>query len=500
MKKQFILVVLLLLVSLVTILRYFYGTGTTEQVLASAGENKVELKKTLNHYPDSLSLKQDAATFLINNLGLHYTIKESWYLPNGERKEIDPRKFKRKKNVEAFVNDKRLVRKRDSLLYHPRVLQSDFLIKNVDLAFESWNNAGWKDSLLYNDFREYVLPYCVENEMPEDFRTFFHEKYPHIKDSLKKYNDPVQAARYIKRHFSIWHWYRDKSYVLSNNQSISELFKYESTDCTNYAILLTMAFRSYGIAASMNHVPYWGNTNLGHCISAVLGNNGKWVNMDHSLFAYRRRPGKVFRSTYSKQEWTLAAKVASTVELPPLLRNSRYRDVTAEFGPVANISLAVDTLWSEQQYVFASVYNMGHWHAIHWSKLNEKNYCFTDMVKKVVYLPSYYRDSYYEQAGYPLYVDDNDSIIVLKPNYKKQLQIEFTARTVGSNLRKRVKEGDKIYLYVWDKGWKYMEQNKITDSKIIFKKLPESGLFKLEGLEASNQARPFTYTDRIYWW
>jgi hypothetical protein len=46
--------------------------------------------------------------------------------------------------------------------YDAHVITADYLIENIDLAFEEWEKRPWNKYFTFDDFCELILPYQME--------------------------------------------------------------------------------------------------------------------------------------------------------------------------------------------------------------------------------------------------------------------------------------------------------------------------------------------------
>ena len=117
-----------------------------EYALQAAGENRAELERVLAYYEDEPE-KQKAARFLIENMPYYHSMQgekldslkgvlasadslgviqgPSWYYPNWP--SYAPENLQRIEDVQ--------------------VITADFLIRNIDLAFEVWKKRPWNTEL-----------------------------------------------------------------------------------------------------------------------------------------------------------------------------------------------------------------------------------------------------------------------------------------------------------------------------------------------------------------
>lgn len=155
------------------------------QNMALAGKNRDELEKVMARYRqnprDSLKLK--SAVFLIGNMENNIHFDGQWL------KEFD-QIFTRT----ASLDHAGIRKTKDSLVKELgemnwanieikrdlKILSADYLIENIDLAYESWQNAPWSTRVSFDVFCNYILPYNSFNEYPEKWRSLLQQKYQYI--------------------------------------------------------------------------------------------------------------------------------------------------------------------------------------------------------------------------------------------------------------------------------------------------------------------------------
>lgn len=145
-----------------------------EQALSMAGENRVELEKVLEHYEkDTDSLKLKAAIFLIENMPRHRSYAgdtiENYY------KELDcilnmdtTVGYKNEKIKELAHNYLKVSFQEEEDV---KIITADYLICNIDQAFDWWKNGQWLEHVTFEQFCEFILPYkCFEYQQLDDWR------------------------------------------------------------------------------------------------------------------------------------------------------------------------------------------------------------------------------------------------------------------------------------------------------------------------------------------
>ncbi|MCL1936869.1 MAG: discoidin domain-containing protein [Candidatus Azobacteroides sp.] len=163
-----------------------------DRALELAGKNRVELEKVLAHYShnpkDRLKLK--AARFLIENmdsyssrfspeLTVYYHTLDSIFSMNDRldaiSKEQDSLLTKMKKPNSFYLKS----------IPDLQQVSAEFLIDNIDKAFEAWQSPFAKD-LNFDDFCELLLPYKADPiDYPDFWRSdYYHAFYPYVKFAL----------------------------------------------------------------------------------------------------------------------------------------------------------------------------------------------------------------------------------------------------------------------------------------------------------------------------
>ncbi len=131
--------------------------------LRLAGNNATELEKVLAHYRDD-SLKFRAACFLIANMPNHYfmsgkSIDEYRRLVTDKEKPVN---FKKLDKVWAEATEKYgedVVK-----VYDIHSVSANYLIDNIDDAFDAWRLVPWNKDVSFEIFCRYILPYRFTEE------------------------------------------------------------------------------------------------------------------------------------------------------------------------------------------------------------------------------------------------------------------------------------------------------------------------------------------------
>lgn len=145
--------------------------------------------------------------------------------------------------------------------YDLRSLSAEFLLENVNEAYEARQECAWGDSIPEPIFRNYVLPYANISERRDRWRKDFRRRFgPLVKDA----KTPAEAAAILN----------NKVFPLVNvkystkrkraDQSPYESMETGLASCTGLSVLLIDACRAVGVPARFVGTPLWTNKSGNH--------------------------------------------------------------------------------------------------------------------------------------------------------------------------------------------------------------------------------------------
>ena len=272
-----------------------------EQALTMAGENRKELEKVLKHYKDD-SLKLKAAQFLIRNMPFHFSKIDYFLSTKGEHYVPDIRKFPDnqavKKHCDSLLINGYTIQK--ETVYDIKTLHSDFLIQNIESAFQVWGKS-WNKDLSFDNFCRYILPYRAENEPISNMRQVLMKHFLPMIESKKAANS-LEACMIINKYLKETVQYKATGHPLY--PPIEETFYARIGECDALCNLATMIMRSVGIPVVVQTTT-WTRMDFGHAWCTVLHNDKfydfspAYVQPDiypHTLATTRYlKPAKVYR-------------------------------------------------------------------------------------------------------------------------------------------------------------------------------------------------------------
>lgn len=401
-------------------------TASVEKALNYALDNRKELEKVIGHYQQSGEAKKlKAVYFLIANM----PDKIGYDGPEVRNYDLIFHVFDSliRNGVKFSLNSPFVSSKWDSItqiygkpnLYDDgqvndiEVINSKYLIEDIDLAFRLWkSSADYKDIDL-NTFCEWVLPYRIGTEALEPWRKNLYTQFSKFRDTAK-YSNSYELANalncYLKPLISTNHimWKYPYGITASNMQLAKRGSCYHVTSYT------VMVMRANGLPVVIDKAIRWGNHNSGHFWNVLLKANGETHPFDGaqgSLSKINRFPykiAKVYRITYAKQNPELLPDEQS---VPEVLLDSYQKDVTHEYVKAYNIEI----LLSHKQpfntkYAVLCTFDNQDWRVQDWGKIKNNNALFNNVGGDVLYRAMFYQKGQYYPASEPFILSKTGEI------------------------------------------------------------------------------------------
>jgi hypothetical protein len=152
-----------------------------------------------------------------------------------------------------------------------RQLSRQFVLDNINYAYEAREQTAWAQKVPMARFYEYVLPYANIYERRDNWRPkFYKELLPLVKDckSIKEAADKLN--REVFKKYSVKYNTKRSKPVMSPFETIKE----GMATCTGLSIMLVSACRAVGIPARIVGTPMWMRKNGNHTWVEVW--DGQW--------------------------------------------------------------------------------------------------------------------------------------------------------------------------------------------------------------------------------
>jgi hypothetical protein len=408
-----------------------------KQALESAKNNKSELQKVLTNYRTQKNERgYQAATFLIENMPGHFsydTTSLAVFRPallaydSLTKYRSNHPEFDLIEAMDTIWNKVKSCNNPYSKIYSQPALEdikhisSSYLIDDIDLALETWQCSPYHDSIIFEDFRDFVLPYRKGQGLSvEEWRKPLYQENQDLLFRKSKIPITNLIDSVLFRYSDYTHTYGimpDYPYLKRTDFATSK-----RGGCAEKCWLNTMLFSSLGIPVAIDFVPAWGNRNDRHQWNVLLYNStvypfesfwetGRWKykklynnqNADPRYGDYRL--AKVYRNTY-KTIWEGPITEQLPENIPALFLNVKKKDVSNEYFETCDLELTLENKPpANTTYAYLCVFNAATPIPVQWGKIVNNTARFKAMGKDIVYVPAYYKNNRLFSAGNAFYLD-----------------------------------------------------------------------------------------------
>lgn len=371
-----------------------------EYALKTAGSNRTQLEYVLDYYKND-SEKLAAAKFLIENMPAHHSFQSpvinDYYdiaksLLYSSLSPIEQRDSLSKLSKGKFGN----------LMFHTipdtRIIDSEYLIGNIEKAYYLWKNKQWASHLTFDEFCEWLLPYKVEELQPlDEWRDTLSSTFSAILDNMVKDDDRYGTVFYsidavrkaIIEQVHPLGMYRESGYPLLR----SDLLLHQTYGrCEDYVNLAVMTYRSLGLPVVIDETPCWGRYRAGHSWYTLLSDRGEHLSAEWDVgsvpgtaFFPEQRIPKVYRRLYSINRKRTEYYINSKYKYPFDLCEA---DVTTEYVNTSNVDIKINNDNLVEDYAYIAVFN-GHneiWSIVDYGVVENNIAHFCDMGRNILYI------------------------------------------------------------------------------------------------------------------
>ncbi|WP_128546095.1 transglutaminase-like domain-containing protein [Larkinella soli] len=455
-----------------------------------------------------------------------------------------PQDSLKRKSAEFLVGQMDELRTGDTRAEDLGSVEADYLIRNIDLAFQTAGERLRTGRLRFDDFCEYVLPYRMASEPLTDWRGQGLSRYATLlttyENSEKRNVDISDSVNNDIR--------RDFKYGTATKPAQllawEELMKQKTGNCWAMTMLVNYPLRSLGIPVTTDFVSRWSNNNgVGHAWNALQTGPGRWIPFmgceidvtdplsfdPFGIYHEQRLPAKIYRSTFSRNPEALVRQVEDHALIPDDLTFERYIDVTDQYLPTSTVAVPLPGT-GQPEIAYLATFSSGSWEPVYWAKPAGNRLTFPKMARSILYLPcTYQRDKGVSPIGNPLYVEkETGKTVTLKADRTRRGTItvetlqskgmeEIAVFSLGREFipfiqtmdsicldqkRSRPLDHRRYRLFYWDNGWQAAgEAVKRPDRPLRFDNVPSGTVYRLLPDDPKQKERLFTYSDhRQLWW
>ena len=481
-----------------------------EVSLSKAGGNRAELERVLKHYQRlGDPQKLEAAQFLIANMGGQGYILTAFYDKEGNEVEFEALDYANLTEAQAAFDV--LEKEHGEFDYDTKRFEADletvsaeYLIENIDLAFQAWREKPWARELTFEAFREYVLGYRGDNEPVNSFRPTCLARYADLPERMKDPTDVYEAAALVRQDVHRWVPFNDLYYLHPTDQSFEEMARSRNGRCGDISNMMMYAMRSVAIPAAVDFTPWWANRDNNHAWEVILDKDGR------GKAGLSNRAAKIYRKTFAMQRDSLACRAGADAKLPRFLNSRNYRDVTDQYMDTTDVTIRLKRdRPAGTRFAYVCVFNGGKWRPIHWGELDGDRVTFTKMGRNIAYLPAYYVDEDVAPAAPPFILTRDGDIRLLDDEGDNALTIELTvtkpetpdADTQVARPMIVVEPGKTYELFIWNDGWESLGTQVAGDEPVSFASVPAGKLYWLVEEDSRRLERIFTIeSGQQVWW
>ncbi|MCB9903865.1 MAG: transglutaminase domain-containing protein [Planctomycetes bacterium] len=479
-----------------------------EESLLLADKNRTELEMVLGHYRRLRDpQKLEAARFLVANMSEHGFVRYDLTDSDGNALGFDARRFA---NLDAAQ------RELDRLeALHPgadfqrtrfdrdvETITAEFLIENIELAFEAWRTKPWAQQVSFEVFQQFVLPYRGSNEPLSRWRPECLAQWADLARRLDDPTDLQRAGQLVREGVDEWIRFSDLYYLHPTDQSFAEMRRSRVGRCEDISNLASFALRANAIPVATDFTPWWADRDNNHAWEVRLDGEG------NGRAALSNRAAKVYRKTFAIQRDGFAARLPQGTTAPRWLDRKDYVDVTSQYVATADVELVLADRGNDAA-AYLCVFNGGEWRAISGALVADDGAVrFADMGRDVCYLPAWFRDGVLVPAAPPFVLPkDGPPRPLVAGNGRETVVLSAAAPSIPDADTGRAKpalsiEPGAVYeLYSWEGGWKSHGELQLAEGKALDLLVPEGALLWLVRADSRRLERIFTVREGFpRWW
>lgn len=385
-----------------------------------------ELEKVLTHYTND-SLKLKAARFLIDNMYGKFSYESEQlehydtlfslyasYVANGGLEGDPPFAFQCWDSIRRVYGpiNMSLLQKR----YDNEFITAEFLIKEIDTAFEAWKSVPDSFVCSFDLFCRYVLPYRIGTEPLEPIRKNILDDFRVLRDS-SMYSDSA-LIRSLFTEFRKVRLFSNSRLLWGYPVSISKsnLQRARRGACMHLCEYYVSVLRACGIPSTIDYVTQWGNHNLGHTWVVALKDSGQvaFDALGKKQLKFSYKPTKIYRRTYELQSINEHARAF----VPNYLLASDCIDVSNLYFPVHQVQVKgedeVVRIYKNYPYGVICAFDNRQWRPVDYGKVEDGVFTFDNIIGDVCYIAGYYDHGAFIPATLPFILSSQGKIHFIK--------------------------------------------------------------------------------------
>lgn len=293
------------------------------------------------------------------------------------------------------------------------IITSDFIISQIDAAYDLWKQSKHASSLSLGEFQESILPYsCISGYGQPQNLNQMKSAIP----ALAKMSEQKSINEMIKYYQAVIRNLRDINGSLGEKSSKGIMSMYSrDEDCLDIAHYGCMILRSFGVPAVVDHVVGFRQLPGRHYFCSVYNAElKKWqgFNPEGSLPGEEDFLGtptlNIYRDTYAAHKDTPYFLRNKDEYVPNYLNNPCMTDVTKLYMTATSVTIPIETETSNNLAYLAGFCSREKdgLIATTWATIDKKRkrVVFDNVIPDVVYVPIIYSGTEAVSFGQPFYV------------------------------------------------------------------------------------------------
>lgn len=419
-----------------------------EYALISAGRNRPQLEQVLEHYKDDPE-KLAAAKFLIENMPAHYSYQGediNRYYELAYKIITSNLTPKEQRDSLLSISEKHFLGLEHRTIPDVKVITSDFLIHNIDDAFEKWKTFEWASHLTFDDFCEWLLPYkAVELQNLDSWRdtlsNYFGDAITNMVVDDDQYGTTYYTLDAVRNNIiskvKPLGMYNNSGYPLL---SADLLHKQTFGRCEDYVNLAVLTYRSVGLPAVIDETPYWGRYRAGHTWYTMLSDRGEELHAEWDVgsvpgwsFFHDKRIPKVYRRKYAINRERVVYKNESAYKYPFDLCQ---HDITDKYFRTTDIEIELfKDVTIVEDYAYIATFNGKNidWAIVDYGSIKKGVAKFNKMGRNVLYLALVYDGNQLVPASKPFVITKTGEIRYIDLDWHTKETVTLKRKYYESN-------------------------------------------------------------------
>jgi len=460
--------------------------------LELAGDNRQQLEEVIRHYKKSReNEKLKAANFLIANMKDKGTYINELVDNNEDPVGFNISNFKNEAEENAWLDSVKAIR--GNLYSHEEFLPdlehitAEFLINNIDKAFEVKRNSPFCKGISDTDFFEYILPYRVGYEKTEYWRDSVLTEFAGLKDTLYRFTTVLAATNFVDNWYQKQFKFGGGRYFKEKKvRNYSELLRDKAGKCDDMCNLVVMGLRALGIPCGFDGVSYKrASDGVGHGWCFVLDTKtGKKYPFDAlsnngpGLFNVRdKNSPKVLRKQFAVVDNNSVKNNYDVIH--PVFYMDNSVDVTLEYFETTDITFHLNKPYPVPLYL--CIWHQGKWKPVdYYYNPDSANVNFYQVPKNNLYCLISYQSLKNEIIKEPFIINKFEEI-----KYSSSLGVRRKVSLKGYKDKQLANIKDNkaiIYEFGWKNGHQKVSEKTMQKNSENKK---EEWIFSTDSLESN---------------